>query len=227
MATTGVLLDGKTLTIVNQAINVDAIARAFRAHGGDWVPEVLSSPDKSPTATVTIRDATPDATPLTTESADATVAQKRTSVFISYARSDQPEGQWRERLRTFLQPFGHQLDVWDDSRIQTGAEWKEEIALALKRARVAVLLVGPYFLASEFIARNELPPLLDGAAKDAVRILALITNECSYMRTPLGRYQTFNNPDEPLESLDRARQNRTLRQFAEQVYDALGGHPEV
>jgi hypothetical protein len=69
-------------------------------------------------------------------------------------------------------------------------------------------------LASEFIAQNELPPLLDGAGTDAVRILPLITNECSYKGTKLNRYQTFNDPDEPLEGMDRARQNRLLRQFA-------------
>ena len=208
--------------MVNEAIAIDAVCRSIAASGAPWAREALDHDGLAQPVRVSTVTAPSAAPQLSTELAETSATQSRSSVFISYARDDQPEGQWRERLRTFLQPFAARLDVWDDSRIQTGAQWRAEIDLALRRARVAVLLVGPHFLASDFIATNELPPLLEAAANDAVRILPLITNECSYSRTALSRYQTFHDPDEPLEGMERAKQNRILRKFAEQVSDALG-----
>ena len=157
----------------------------------------------------------------TLELAATSARPTRSSVFISYARGDQGKRQWRDRLRTFLAPFQTEIDVWDDSRIETGAQWRAEIDFALKRARVAVLLVGPAFLASDFIASNELPPLLQAARTEGVVILPLITNHSSYEKTALGGYQAFNDIKHPLEDMGRSEQNKWLRLFAEKISDAF------
>ena len=82
-------------------------------------------------------------------------------VFISYCHRDTA---WLDRLKIHLRPLVRRtsLDLWDDSRISPGQAWQKEIAGALARADVAILLVSADFLASDFIVNNELPPCSTG-----------------------------------------------------------------
>ncbi len=82
----------------------------------------------------------------------------RTNVFISYSHKDK---KWLERLQAHLKPLERAglVDRWDDTRIEAGDEWRKEIRQALDAARVVVLLVSADFMASDFIAKDELPPL--------------------------------------------------------------------
>jgi hypothetical protein len=85
----------------------------------------------------------------------------RDLVFISYSHSDKV---WLERLRIFLKPFiRRNLQVWLDPYIEAGDDWRREIAMALSRSSVGVLLVSGNFLDSDFIYDEELPALLKGA----------------------------------------------------------------
>ncbi len=67
------------------------------------------------------------------------MAADRQRIFVSYSHSDV---QWLRRLTLVLDPLvrGHQIDLWDDSRIQPGAQWRSEIEEALDAADVGVLL---------------------------------------------------------------------------------------
>ena len=84
-------------------------------------------------------------------------ATDRTSIFISYAHAAEKSTGWVERIRTHLNGLTHASDfeVWDDSRIEPGQEWKKEIEQAISRTRVAVLVLTADFLASEFIRDGE------------------------------------------------------------------------
>jgi len=81
-------------------------------------------------------------------------------VFISYAHKDEV---WKDRLVSYLgllEKAGH-VDVWDDRRINPGATWFDEIKGAIGRATIAVCLVSPNFLASDFIRKEEIPYLVE------------------------------------------------------------------
>lgn len=141
---------------------------------------------------------------------------KRDRVVISYSRKD---GAWLERLQAMLKPLVRErgISVWDDTQIQAGAVWKEEVRAALAEAKVAVLLVSPNFLASDFIAQEELPPLLNAAKREGVRIIWVCLSYCLYEITEIARYQAAHNPSQPLDSLSESEKNRVLVEICKQI----------
>lgn len=125
---------------------------------------------------------------------------KRDSVFISYSRKDE---KWLAHLDKHLKPLirSQSIKVWNDNRIQAGADWKKEIQEALAQARVAVLLVSANFLASDFIAHHELPPLLEAAQHEGLKILWVPIGPSVVKSTELWRYQAVIDPSRPLNKL--------------------------
>jgi TIR domain len=140
----------------------------------------------------------------------------RDQVFISYSHRD---SLWLERLRKMLKPSirAEKMVVWDDTLIKPGTDWREEIKKALAEAKVAVLLVSSNFLASDFIATNELPVLLKAANDDGLTILWVAVSYCAYKDTDIERYQAVNKPDRPLAKLKPVDADRELVKICDAI----------
>lgn len=148
-------------------------------------------------------------------------AVSRNKVFISYSHKD---SKWLERLLVHFRPLERQgaIELWADTRIKAGANWREEIEKGLESAKVAVILISADFLASDFIASDELPPLLSAAEKDGAIIVPLILSPSLFNRMPeIAKYQSVNDPQKPLINLPRSEQETVLVKLAELIEQYL------
>lgn len=124
----------------------------------------------------------------------------RDKVFVSYSHLDK---EFLTDVQRHFKPFLSKIDYWDDSKIQPGQKWKEEIRKAISTTKVAILLVSTDFLGSEFIATNELPPLLSAAEKEGAVILIVIIKPCLFEEfTELNEFQAMNPPSRPVTKMD-------------------------
>lgn len=141
-----------------------------------------------------------DTLPLVAHQKYNTQSEERTKVFISYSHADKDV--LREVQRHF-KPVKASIDLWDDERIRAGQKWKEEIRAAIKVTKVAILLISTDFLGSEFIATDELPPLLEAAEKEGAVILPIILKPCLFDQfDELNQFQALNPPTRPLSKMD-------------------------
>jgi hypothetical protein len=153
--------------------------------------------------------------------ASAPTAGLRDVVFLSYCHRDR---RWLEELQSHLSPLlrNHEVALWADTRIEPGQQWRQEIQKAIKRAKVAVLLVSPDFLASDFIAQQELPPLLRAAEEEGLSVLWVPISACLYEATEIKKYQATSAPDRPLDSLRPSERNKQLVEIVRVIKKALG-----
>ncbi|MGB9181135.1 MAG: toll/interleukin-1 receptor domain-containing protein, partial [Pyrinomonadaceae bacterium] len=132
------------------------------------------------------------------------------------------------RLQIHLKPLAREgkVEVWNDTLLQPGTKWEEKIRQALTRAKVAVLLVSADFMASDFIAHEELSPLLVAAETDGAVILPVIISPSWFEKTALARFQAVNPPSKPLIRMSKARQEEIWLKVAEEIHktlNAVGG----
>lgn len=126
--------------------------------------------------------------------------QLRNKVFVSYCHSDK---EYLDDVRRHFKPFLNKIDFWDDTKIQPGQKWKTEIKSAISSTKVAILLLSTDFLGSDFIASDELPPLLKAAEDNGAVILIVILKPCLFEEfDELNQYQALNSPHRPVLKMD-------------------------
>jgi formylglycine-generating enzyme required for sulfatase activity len=147
----------------------------------------------------------------------AAAKPERRQLFISYSHRD---AEWVERLRRMIKPLEQRygLERWDDSRIQAGGLWRQEIEQALASASVALLLVSADFLASDFVTLSELPPLFRAAKQEGLRILWLPLRPSLWKHFPeIEQYQAVIPPERTLAEMAAVEQERAFVQIAELI----------
>ncbi len=117
-------------------------------------------------------------------------------VFVSYSRKDK---KYLEELQVHLAVLVQRgiVSLWDDTKLKPSQKWNEQISAAINSVDVAILLVSAHFLASEFIIKNELEPLLDAWKKGKVKLFPVLIRSVD-LPPELSAMQFVNNIAKPL-----------------------------
>ena len=144
----------------------------------------------------------------------------RHKVFVSYSHKDET---LLQRLQVHLKPLERDglVERWDDTKIRPGQRWRQEIRQAMDSARIAVLLLSPDFMASDFIAKDELPPLLLAAEREGLVIMCVNLSHYYEHGETLGQCQQLNAPDKPLEGMTKVEQDAVWARLAKEIVAAL------
>ena len=118
-------------------------------------------------------------------------------IFISYSRVDE---KWKEIVVKHLKLLPN-IDIWDDSRIDGGARWFQEIKEALISSKIAILLISADFLTSRFIGENEVPPLLERHERGEVIIFPIILRPCFWELTWVADFNVRPRNGKPLREM--------------------------
>lgn len=146
----------------------------------------------------------------------------RNKIFISYSHDDK---KWLEMIKKHLKVLKFDnldFELWEDSKIKTGDNWKEEIDKALYESGIAILIISTSFLASDFIINDELPVLLNNAEKRGTKILPLIAGKSRFLKNEkLNKFQSVNSPQRPLNSLNESQIDEVLLKLTDDVEETL------
>jgi hypothetical protein len=126
------------------------------------------------------------------------------SIFISYAHEDEA---FKNALTQQLKGLQRQglIAPWDDRCIDGGEAWREKIGAAIEGCQLALLLVSPAFIASDFIYAEELARLLERRSREGIRVVPLIVKPCAWKH------------EKPIESLQaRPKDAKAIITFPEE-----------
>ena len=148
-------------------------------------------------------------------------------IFISYSHLND---KWLDKTVTALKPLirEEKIIAWDDRQIRPGQNWKTEIDKALKQTSIAILLVTPEFLASEFIMKKEVPYFLKKQKLGQLTILWIsISPSFTKFYPVFEEIQCINNPKMPLDSLSKSAQNEVFLKLTGTVLELVEANKDV
>lgn len=101
------------------------------------------------------------------------------TVFISYSHKDE---HWKDLLLPQLRALEQagRIVIWEDRKINGGDKWYREIKHAMQQAAVAVCLISPDYLASDFSVKEEVPYLLKRCEEDGMILIPVLLRPCAW-----------------------------------------------
>jgi hypothetical protein len=119
------------------------------------------------------------------------------TVFFSYSHRDEA---LRDELEIHLSALKRQgiIESWHDRRIAAGEDFASMISANLERADIVLLLVSPYFLASNYCYDVEMKRALERSSAGEATVIPVILHPCDWHAAPFGKLQAVPTDGKPI-----------------------------
>ena len=118
-------------------------------------------------------------------------------LFFSYSHRDEA---LRDELEIHLSALKRQgvIETWHDRRIGVGKEFDSEISQHLEEADIILLLVSPYFIASDYCYDVEVKKALERHGTGEARVIPVILHPCDWQSLPFGKLLATPKDGKPI-----------------------------
>lgn len=139
-------------------------------------------------------------------------------VFMSYSHKDE---NLRDELETHLSMLKREglISTWHDRKILAGEEFKNHIDENLEDSDIILLLVSPYFLASDYCFDIEMKRALERHKKEDARVIPIILEHCDWHAAPFGKLKALPKDGRPVT--DYPNQNKAFLEVAQGIRNAI------
>ena len=144
------------------------------------------------------------------------------SIFVSYSHKDE---KWKDRLLPQLKALQQagRVTVWDDRQIEGGEQWYDEIEQAMADAAVAVCLISPDYLSSDFVIKEEVAYLLKRREETGMVILPVLLRDCPWQAFDwISETQMIPRDGKTVAEDLQGRENRVFAEVARRILDIVG-----
>ena len=139
-------------------------------------------------------------------------------LFFSYSHKDEAVRDELEVHLAMLKRTGF-IETWHDRRIGAGNEIDRAINKNLADSKIILLLISPYFLASDYCYDIELKQALEQHNNEISRVIPVIVDPCDWHDTPFGKL--LATPRDGIEISKHPNQHDAFLDIVKAIKQAL------
>ncbi len=120
-------------------------------------------------------------------------------VFFSYSHRDE---KMRDELEVHLSMLKREgvIESWHDRRIDAGSELDNSIDVNLEDSDIVLLLVSPYFLASDYCYDKEMAKAMEMHNAGQAKVIPIILEYCEWDKALFGKLLAIPKDGKPVSS---------------------------
>lgn len=141
-------------------------------------------------------------------------------LFFSYSHRDE---ELRNELEIHLSSLKRQgiIESWHDRRIGAGKEFGNEISSNLEDSQIILLLISPYFIASDYCYEIEMKRAMEKHREGSARVIPVILHPSDWYTLPFGNLMAIPTDGKPVSKFPNQHEafldiTQAIRKVAEE-----------